>query len=138
MKTEFEHKLEKYAELILKVGLNLQPKQRLLIGGATSGYDGISFEAAPLVRIIAKKAYQMGARLVDVVWDDEQLRLFRFQYGPKKSLKEYPKWRIDARMDISQAGDANLHIFTPNPDLMNDVDPNLILKFQLHLLNLQQ
>ena len=134
MKSEFKRNLEKYAEVILKVGLNLQPNQRLLIGGATTSYDGISFEAAPLVRIIAKKAYQMGARLVDVVWGDEQLRLIRFQYGPKKSLKEYPKWRIDARMDISQAGDANLHIITPNPDLMNDVDPNLISKFQLHLL----
>ncbi len=134
MKSEFKRNLEKYAEVILKVGLNLQPNQRLLIGGATTSYDGISFEAAPLVRIIVKKAYQMGARLVDVVWGDEQLRLIRFQYGPKKSLKEYPKWRIDARMDISQAGDANLHINTPNPDLMNDVDPNLISKFQLHLL----
>lgn len=134
MSSEFEQKLEKYAELILKVGLNLQPKQRLLIGGASSNYDGISFEAAPLVRIIAKKAYQMGARLVDVVWGDEQLRLLRFQYGPKKSLREYPKWRIDARLDISQAGDANLHISNPNPDLLKDVDPSLILKFQLHLL----
>ena len=134
MSSEFEQKLEKYAEVILKIGLNLQPKQRLLIGGATSGYDGISFEAAPLVRIIAKKAYQMGARLVDVVWGDEQLRLIRFQYGPKKSLREYPKWRIDARLDISQAGDANLHIICPNPDLLRDVDPSLILKFQLHLL----
>ncbi|GAH69986.1 unnamed protein product, partial [marine sediment metagenome] len=73
MSSEFEQKLEKYAEVILKIGLNLQPKQRLLIGGPTSAYDGISFEAAPLVRIIAKKAYQMGARLVDVVWSDEQL-----------------------------------------------------------------
>lgn len=134
MISDFERNLEKYAEVILKVGLNLQPKQRLLIGGATTRYDGISFEAAPLVRIIAKKAYQMGARLVDVVWGDEQLRLIRFQYGPEKSLKEYPKWRIDARLDISQAGDANLHISSPNPDLLNGVDPNLILKFQLPLL----
>ena len=132
MSSEFEQKLEKYAEVILKIGLNLQPKQRLLIGGATSSQDGISFEAAPLIRIIAKKAYQMGARLVDVVWGDEQLRLIRFQYGPKKSLKEYPKWRIDARLDISQAGDANLHISNPNPDLLKDVDPSLILKFHLN------
>jgi aminopeptidase len=60
--------------------------------------------------------------------------LIRFQYGPEKSLNEYPKWRIDARLDISQAGDANLHISSPNPDLLNGVDPNLILKFQLPLL----
>ncbi|MFX0145420.1 MAG: aminopeptidase [Candidatus Hodarchaeota archaeon] len=134
MSSEFKHKLEKYAEVILKVGLNFQSGQRLLIGGTTSSYDGISFEAAPLVRIITKKAYQMGARLVDVIWGDEQLRLIRFQYASKKTLKEYPKWRIDARFDISKAADANLHIICPNPDLLNEVELSRILKFQLQLL----
>ncbi|MFX0082590.1 MAG: aminopeptidase [Candidatus Hodarchaeota archaeon] len=133
MTSQFEQKLEKYAEVILKIGLNLQPKQRLLIGGPSSSYDGVSIEMAPLVRIIAKKAYQMGARLVDVVWDDEQLRLIRFQYGPKKALKEYPKWKIDSRLNISQAGDANLHITYSNPDLLKDVDLGVIAKFQLYL-----
>ena len=133
MPSEFEEKLEKYAEIILKVGLNFQPKQRLLIGGPTSGYDGVPFEAAPLVRVIAKKAYQMGARLVDVIWADDQLRLIRFLHGPKRSLKEVPKWRIDARLDISQAGDAHINIINPNPDLLKDVDPSLIMKFQLYL-----
>jgi aminopeptidase len=75
----------------------------------------------------------MGARLVDVIWADDQLRLIRFLYGPKRSLKEVPKWRIDARLDVSQAGDAHINITYPNPDLLKDVDPSLILKFQLHL-----
>ena len=134
MSSEFEKKLEKYAEVILKVGLNLQPKQRLLIGGATSSYDGISFENIQLVRIITKKAYQMGARLVDVVWGDLELRLMRFQYGPEEALEEYPQWRVDARLDISQAGDANLHIMNPQPDLFKAVDSNLISKFQRNYL----
>ncbi|MFX1463675.1 MAG: aminopeptidase [Promethearchaeota archaeon] len=133
MLTEFEKNLEKYAEVILKVGLNLQPKQRLLIETPISFSDGVSFEAAPLVRIITKKAYQMGARLVDVIWGDEHLRLIRLQYSPKKLLREYPKWKIDARIDISKAGDANLLIISPNPDLLKDVDTSSILKFQLHL-----
>jgi aminopeptidase len=131
--SEFEHNLEKYAEVILKVGLNIKPKQRLLIGGPTPGNDGINIELAPLIRIIAKKAYQMGTRLVDVIWGDEQLRLIRLIHGPKRSLKEYPKWRIDSRLDIAQAGDANLNIVSPNPDLLKDVDPSLILKFQLYM-----
>jgi len=44
MSSEFEQKLEKYAEVILKVGLNLQPGQRLLIGGPKLDADkkGIS------------------------------------------------------------------------------------------------
>ena len=134
MNLEFEQKLEKYAEVILKVGLNLQPKQRLLIGGSNIASDGTPFEAAPLVRIIAKKAYQMGARLVDVIWGDEQLRLIRYQYSPKKSLREYPKWRLDARLKNVQAGDASIQIVSPNPDLMKDVELSVLLKFSLFLI----
>lgn len=130
MSSEFEQKLEKYAEVILKVGLNLQPGQRLLIGGPTLDADGVPLESAPLVRLIAMKAYQMGARLVDVVWGDKQLRLLRFQNAPKYSIEEYPKWRIDARYDISKAGDANLHFLSPNPDLLSEVEPKLISQFQ--------
>jgi len=134
MSSKFEKKLEKYAEVILKVGLNFQPKQRLLIGGPSVLHDGISFDTVPLVRIIVKKAYQMGARLVDVIWADEQLRSIRYKYSSRKSLRLYPKWRIDAKLDIAQAGDASLDIMSPRPDLFGDVDLSMILKFQLFLL----
>jgi aminopeptidase len=134
MSSEFEKKLEKYAEVILKVGLNLQPKQRLLIGGPSVFQDGISFDNAPLLRMITKKAYQMGATLVDVIWADEQSRPIRFQYGSKKSLRLYSKWRIDAKLDIAQAGDAHLEIMSPKPDLLDEVDRSVILKFQLFLI----
>jgi len=134
MSSEFEKKLEKYAEVILKVALNLQPKQRLLIGGPSVLHDGISFDTAPLVRIIAKKAYEMGASLVDVIWADEQLRPIRYKYGSKKSLRLYPKWRVDAKLDIAQAGDASLDIYSPKPDLFEGVELSVILKFQLFLL----
>ena len=130
MSSEFEHKLEIYAEVILKVGLNLQPGQRLLIGGPTLEHDGVPFESAPLVRKIAKKAYQMGARLVDVVWGDDELRKIRFQDAPKDSIEEYPKWRIKSRYDISKAGDANMHFSSPAHDLLSDVDSEVVSKFQ--------
>jgi hypothetical protein len=44
----------------LKVGLNLQPGQRLLIGGPTLDADGVPLESAHFVRFLAKKANQMG------------------------------------------------------------------------------
>ena len=72
MASEFEENLEKYAELIVKVGLNLQPGQRLLIGSPLFG--GLTpIEAEPLVARVAKHAYQSGARLVDVIWTDHLL-----------------------------------------------------------------
>ena len=52
----FAQKLEHYADLAIRVGLNLQPGQRLLIIKA-------QIEMAPFVRLIADKAYQ-AARLM--------------------------------------------------------------------------
>ena len=60
---EFNQKLEKYAELIVKVGLNLQPDQRVFISAE-------SLDLAPLVRKVVKSAYQSKSRLVTVLWID--------------------------------------------------------------------
>ena len=130
MSSEFEQNLEKYAEVIVKVGLNLQSGQRLLIGGPTLTNDGTPLECVPLVRLIVKKAYQIGARLVDVMWGDEQLRLIRFQHAPRDSFEEFPSWRIDGEVKIDEAGDADLVIVSSNPELLCDQDPKLITKSQ--------
>jgi len=61
-----QESLKKYAEAIIKVGLNLQPGQRLIITyGPTRG---VPHQFAPLVREVAKSAYANGARFVDVIW----------------------------------------------------------------------
>lgn len=125
--TEFEKNLEKYAEVIVKVGLNLQAGQRLLIGAPFASRYGIPLELAPLIRLIVKKAYQVGAKLVDVFWDDDQIRLIRYQNAPKDSFDEYPKWRADAGFDIAKKTDAMLIFPTLNPDLLSGQDPDLIL-----------
>ncbi|KKK41706.1 MAG: Aminopeptidase 2, partial [Candidatus Lokiarchaeum sp. GC14_75] len=75
MSSEFEQNLEKYAEVILKVGLNLQKGQRLLI---LSMRETPLLELAPFVELITNKAYKMGAKFVEVIWNDPQLDLIRF------------------------------------------------------------
>ena len=49
MSADFEHKLSKYAEVIVKSGLNLQPGQRLVIGSPICELMGVPIELAPLV-----------------------------------------------------------------------------------------
>jgi aminopeptidase len=127
MNSEFERNLDKYAEVIVKVGLNVQPGQRLLIGGPTSYSYGTPLELAPLVRLIAKKAYQIGARLVEVLWDDDQLRRIRFEHAPRDSFEEYPTWRTDFQYEYGIGGDAVLLFAAYNPDLLQDQDPELMV-----------
>jgi aminopeptidase len=126
MTSEFEQNLEKYAEVIVKVGLNIQPGQRLLIGWPAFGIYGTPIELVPLVRLVVKKAYQAGARLVDVLWNDDQLRLIRFQEAPRDSFEEFPEWRTNAVNEISESGDALLSFYAEDPELLKDQDSELV------------
>jgi aminopeptidase len=125
--SEFERNLEKYAEVIVKVGVNLQPGQRLFIHGYRAPAEP---EAIPLVRQIALKAYKAGVRFVDSVFGDEQLSLIRFQHAPRDSFEEFQTWLADARLAYVKRGDAILSINGHDPDLLSDQDPALIATLQ--------
>ena len=124
MSSEFEQNLEKYAEVILKVGLNLQKGQRLMI--IPADFASFPLEIAPFIEIIVRKAYQIGARFVDVMWDDPQIHLIRFQHAPRDSFEEYPIWRRDALLEFLKKEDAILGILASNPNLFINQDPKLM------------
>jgi aminopeptidase len=125
MASEFEQNLEKYAEVAVRIGLNVQSGQRLLIGAPI--LDALTpLEAAPLVRLIAKQAYQLGARLVDVLWGDDQLKLIRLQHASPDSFHEFPMRQVTTVTDAIKRGDAQLVIYAHNPDLLNDQPSELL------------
>lgn len=118
MSLDFQQTLQKYAELVVQFGLNLQPGQRLLIRAP--------IQTAPLVRLIAACAYQRGARLVDVLWEDEAIELIRFQYAPRDSFEEFPAWKTDGSLEYVKGGGALLAFAANDPELFKDQDPDLI------------
>ncbi len=71
MRLEDPAVLEKYASLIVKVGLNLRAGQHLMINAP--------LETRALVEAVAAQAYQAGCSLVELLWEDEQLNLLRYQ-----------------------------------------------------------
>jgi len=119
MTLTFEQKLQNYAELAIRVGLNLQPGQRLMIRRAP-------IDCAPLVRALAAGAYKAGARLVDVMWQDEQLTLTRFQHAPRDSFTEYPAWRAEGLLQAVRRGDAVLSLHGTDPELLKGQDEELV------------
>lgn len=122
MTPDFERALSAYAELIVKVGLNLQPGQRLIVRAP--------IEAAPLVRAVAAHAYDRGARLVEAVWNDPQLLLTRYKHAPRDSFTEHTNWWWQASLEYVENGDALLSVAGVDPDLLKDVDPALIAAVQ--------
>lgn len=107
-----------FAELAVRVGVNVQPSQRLWVSAP--------LEAAPLVREVARVAYCRRARLVEVIWHDDQVTLARFRHAPRDSFAECSPWRGEALSRAAEAGDAFLSIFAEDPDLLSEQDPALV------------
>lgn len=128
MSSKFEKNLEKYAEVIIKVALNLQPGQKLCICSPFT--FGVSIELAPLVELITKKAYQNGARLVDVMWYDENVHLIRFQHAPKESFNEFPTWKYDYLYKHIKEGNPVLYLVAHNPDLLKEQASEKLIFFK--------
>lgn len=110
--------LQTYADLIVRVGVNLQPGQRLLVRADLQTVD--------LVRAVARSAYRAGARFVDILWGDEQLALVRVQEAPRNSLEEVAAWVPTVTAAHLEAGDALVSIYAATPTLLSGQDPALI------------
>ncbi|WP_217559040.1 aminopeptidase [Paenibacillus sp. GbtcB18] len=118
MANQFEKNLEKYAELAVKVGLNIQPGQSLWVNA--------SIQQAPLARFIAQKAYEAGAKSVHVEWMDDVITKLRYTLAPDDSFDTYPAWRAQAVEELAENGGAYLLIESGNPELLQGVKPERI------------
>ncbi len=80
-------KLEKFARLAVKMGVNVQKGQPLLIS--------CPVEIAYFARLLVKEAYEAGASDVMVEWNDGPVTKMNYQYKTLETLKEVPQWFID-------------------------------------------
>lgn len=123
--------LDKYAELAIRVGVNLKAGQRLALGVTAFGMVGVPVQLAPLVRALTKHAYIAGAKYVNVLWEDQELDRIRLQHGSFSALDEFPDWRVQSSVDYMEAGDAVLLVYTQDPDIMAGLDPAAVEKLHM-------
>ena len=88
---DLDRTLQIYAELAVKVALNVQPGQRVMIIGPLAN-GGASLESAPLARQIAAAAYRAGSPLVETIYGDEVQQSFRFKHAPRESFSSFSAW----------------------------------------------
>ncbi|MBB3112649.1 aminopeptidase [Paenibacillus phyllosphaerae] len=117
-----QEKLEKYAELIVRTGVNVQQGQDVYVTAA--------IEMAPLARLVADKAYNAGARNVHIDWTDDTLSRLKYEKAADDVFTSFPDWEKDKRMSFVDKGAAFIAIVSSNPDLLKGIDPQRIANFQ--------
>ena len=108
-------KLDRLAEVAVKVGLQLKAGQDLFLTAPVA--------ALPLVRRIVEHAYKAGAGLVTPMFSDEELTLARYRYGPDASFDRAANWLYDGIAKAFSANTARLAIVGDNPMLLSGEDP---------------
>ena len=105
--------ISNYADLLIKVGVNLQKKEKLVISAPVI--------AADLVREIANKAYKNGAREVEVLWNDESLLRLDYKYRSMKSLAAVPEWEKLQRDGFIEGRVCYIVIASHDPEALKKV-----------------
>src|SRR5690606_36394767 len=114
-------RLRSYAELLLKVGVNLQAGQKLLIRTST--------EAVELTRMVTELAYKLGSPYVEVMWSDDSVTRARFLHGPEGSFSTISPQRAQMMIDLAKEGAASLAIVADDPDMLAGTDPKRMASY---------
>ena len=111
-------KLDKLAEVAIKVGLGLREGQDLYLTSPTS--------ALPLARKIAEQAYKAGAGLVTTIFSDEEMTLARYRYANDASFDRAPDWLYEGVAKAFDNNTARLAISGDNPMLLGTQDADKV------------
>ncbi|SDE75721.1 aminopeptidase [Terriglobus roseus] len=114
----FDEKLDRLALVAVRVGLNLQEGQEVVV---TASLDHI-----PFIRKVVAEAYKAGAYAVTVLYQDDVAALARYQNAPDAAFDYTPKWLADGIADAFRSNAARLGITGANPALLKDQDPSKI------------
>jgi aminopeptidase len=111
-----EATLERFADLIVGFGANVQEGQIVAIG-AEPGKEY-------LVRAIAAAAYRRGAKFVDVGWFDPWIKRARIEYAREDTLEFVPSWYGERILALGDQRAARVALSGPTaPGLLADLDP---------------
>lgn len=108
-----EKKLQDFAELVLRTGVNLQKGQGLEII--------CPVEKSDVAAAFAEKAYTLGAKIVNVRWSCEKTDRINYLRAEESALTDVPKWYVDSKNYLVKNGFCYVAISAEDPSAFIDV-----------------
>ncbi|MBK3399006.1 MULTISPECIES: aminopeptidase [Methylobacterium] len=117
---DFDARLDRLAEVAVRVGLGLRPGQELVM---TAPLD-----ALPLARRITVQAYKAGASVVTTLLADDQATLARFEHGHDDAFDKAAGWLYEGMAQAYRTGAARLAISGDDPSLLAGQDTDKVAR----------
>ena len=116
-----DERLEKFADLVVQVGANVQPGQEVVLI--------YQVDHVPIARAVARAALRTGARRVLPIIGDLHLRKAAIELGPETELGHTPEYQLDWMRTWAETRPAVIQLTgDPEPDLFKGLDPVLVAK----------
>ena len=112
--------LEKYADLLLRKGVNLKKRQPLLISAPIESYE--------FVRLLTKRAYELGCKDIGYDLIDEEMKHTALEHLSVKELEKTNFFDKKIFDEYAKKNAAFLMLLSDDPMLMNDIDSDKISK----------
>jgi aminopeptidase len=114
-------RLERFSELAVRVGANVQPDQEVVLI--------YQVEHSEIAREIARAALRAGARKVLASVGDLHLRKAAIELGPEEELGRSPEYQLDWMRTWHETRPAIIQLTgDPDPTLFDGLDPVLVAK----------
>lgn len=113
-----QEKLAEYARLVVRVGVNLQRGQTLVLG--------CPVECASFGRMVAQEAYEAGAREVVVSWNDDAITRMKYLQADDAVFDEMPAWLKAFHYGYAEQRAAKVIIAASDPENLKGVSPDRI------------
>lgn len=105
--------LKKYAMLAVNTGVNIKKDNILVITSP--------IETAEFARLIAKEAYNFGAKEVIVHYSDQQLTKIKLENSSLETISDYPSWMAEGYNYYARQGACFISIAANDPDGLKGV-----------------
>ena len=106
--------LNRYARLIARMGVNVQPGQDVVIEA--------QLDQPEFVTCVARACYEAGARTVRVQWAHQPLERLHVLYRTDEALAEVRPWEEARLADWAQSLPCRIYLLSEDPDGLQDVD----------------
>lgn len=108
-------KLERYADLIVRKGVNVKPGQEVVVQAPV--------EVAAFVRLLVARAYAVGAGHVTVIWNDDAVMRLTYENVDASWFETVPAWQREQLDSLAEAGACFIFVEGADPEALKGIDP---------------